>query len=676
MSLPSGARVSRALGAVATALALTTTLFLGACGKKSNSVTGPGAGGTGTLNGKVTLVASAGSPVAGATVTASSGAATATDAGGQFALTIPAGQDVRVDVTKAGFTLNQMHVRLSSHESRVVSVGLMAAGNTATVQVASGGSVTDPTSAAKITLPANFVTATGPVSVSITGLDPTTDQISALPGGLEAVDGTGATKYLKPVSFAEYTVRDAAGHVLPYNTAASAGANIELPIPASLRGQPGYANGDPIECYVYDPADGKWKTPVPGVIGPSSVDGQPAIKATIFHLSWYGGAPATSDVACVSGTVRDSIGNPVAGASVEAFQGAKGTTDASGHFQIEAAAHSQVRVVASRLVGNVFQSATDTVQTAGAGDACASANLVMKSEHPSFDVTATMLALPGAPDPGYSVSVQIMLGTPETAVPVEGAVVEVGTGGTFTTIPESGSGSYDLFSFSGPSPLFPLVAGAPYTLRLDYNHDGIVDATGLVHMAGIPVVVTPDSGSVQPRSFTANWTDDGTGSPGYIPLYIGINGGGEGNPGATASIFITTATSKTIGSGVTDPTTYLPDPPLVAGPYQLSLLNFVGPLVGGALPNLPSTPNVSGPGTTGIFNAYSISDAVPYTSTGAALAARNTSAPIAAAARARAAKAVDATIERLLGKRFAPSTILARASRASRSGRMASHVRR
>ena len=69
---------------------------------------------TGSLSGKVTIVASAGSPVAGATVTASSGAATTTDASGQFTLTLPSGTDVRVDVTKTGFTLNQLHVQLAA----------------------------------------------------------------------------------------------------------------------------------------------------------------------------------------------------------------------------------------------------------------------------------------------------------------------------------------------------------------------------------------------------------------------------------------------------------------------------------------------------------------------------------------------------------------------------------
>ena len=83
-----------------------------------------------------------------------------------------------------------------------------------------------------------------------------------------------------------------------------ANASIELPIPASLRGKAGYKTGDPIECYLYDPTDGKWKTPVAGVVGPSSVGGFPAIKATIFHLSWYGGAPALNQRSCISGYVK------------------------------------------------------------------------------------------------------------------------------------------------------------------------------------------------------------------------------------------------------------------------------------------------------------------------------------------------------------------------------------
>jgi hypothetical protein len=669
--------MSRKLGwyvLAAGTLVLVAGLFLGACGKKASKVGGPGGGGgggTGLLSGRLTLAASAGTPVAGATITTSTGATTTTNADGLFSLTLPAGQDVRIDATKANYTLNQVHVKLTSNENRTLTVGLMAAGNTEAVPVGAGGSVTDPSSNALITLPANFVTASGPVTVTITGLDPTTDQIAALPGGLQAVDGTGATKYLKPVSFAEYTARDASGNVLPFNSAASSGANIELPIPASLRGQPGYANGDPIECYVYDPADGKWKTPVPGVIGPSSVDGQPAIKATIFHLSWYGGAPASSDVACVQGSVRDSLGAPVAGATVEAFQGERGTTDAAGNFQLQAAANGQVRVVASRLVNGVFQSATDTVQTAGIGAPCVVSNLVMRSRQPSYDVMASMWATPPATgtDNVYFVQVDIELGVEGEGVPVDGATVEIGTGGTFVTVPGFGGGAYGIYSGTPGFETFVLDPGALYTLRLDYNHDGTPEATGQVRMAGLPVIDVPEAASVQPRTYTASWTDPGASQAGYNPVYFGFNSGSDDVTAPTSSFFLTTEDSRVIGSGITDPAYYFPDPMLASGPYQFSLMTLVGPLVGGGIPSLPTTPNIAGPGTSGYFNAYSINNAVDYTSTGAALAARHAHAPIAAAVKLRGARATEALIERYLGSRYTRSHMLEQVARAKRGGR-------
>ena len=61
--------------------------------------------------------------------------------------------------------------------------------------------------------------------------------------------------------------------------------------PYSLRALPGAPVAAPLEWS--EARNVVWKTPVPGVIGPSSVNGEPAIKATIFHLSWYGGAPAS-----------------------------------------------------------------------------------------------------------------------------------------------------------------------------------------------------------------------------------------------------------------------------------------------------------------------------------------------------------------------------------------------
>ncbi len=656
------------------ALGLSAALFMGACGGKKSS-TAPG-GSTGTLSGMVTLAGSAGSPVIGAIVTSTSGATTVTNAGGQFTLTLPSAQDVRVDVSKPGYTLNQLHVRLNTNEARTVALGLLAAGNTAAVVVASGGSVTDPASSAKIVLPPGFVTATGPVTVTITGLDPTTDQIQALPGGLQAVDGTGATKYLKPVSFAEYTVKDAAGNVLQFNSAASAGANIELPIPASLVGQPGYANGDPIECYVYDPADGKWKTPVPGVIGASSVNGQPAIKATIFHLSWYGGAPATSDIACVHGTVRDSLGNPLAGVSVEAFQGDRGTTDAAGNYQLSAAAHSKVRVVATRIVGTSFQTSADTVLTGGASDPCTLANLVLHSRRPSYQVMGSVSDILDNTTPTAFVDVQISIGVDGTGDPVSGATVKIGTGGTFVTVPEisPGSGYYALMGGSSGDPAFTLVPGAAYTLQLDYDHDGTVDATGQVRMAGIPVITTPAENSVQKRSFTAAWTDPGTGVSGFVPLYFGINAGLDSL--GSFSMFMTSQLSKTIGSGVTDPVVGLPDAPLTAGAYELNLMSLSGPFAGGSgLPSVPTSPNVSGAGTTGYFYSFASATTVDYSSSGSALLATRGVATARPGAQPLSARALATMVDRRLKLRVPMVRVLEHFEQAKHASRFATHVR-
>lgn len=350
------------------------------CSKSSNTLSSDKGGGTGTtttkatLNGVVKDASTTGSPVlVGATVQAVGDSISATtDANGFFSLSLQAKVTKTVNVTMAGYSLNQLVVTLDTGSTKTVSLSLMKSGSTKTVSVSSGGSVTDSKSNAVITLPSNFVTTSGNVSVTVTGLDPTTEQIRALPGGLNAVDTKGNTIYLQPVSFAEYTVKDAAGNVLQFNTSASSGANIELPIPASLRGKPGYKNGDPIECYLYDPSDGKWKTPVGGKIGPSSVDGSPAIKATIFHLSWYGGAPAVNQRSCISGYVRNADGTPAKGADVEAYPGGTTSTDATGFYNVDAAPSSNVRVVATVVSGATIRSAEGVVYTGAAADSCTS----------------------------------------------------------------------------------------------------------------------------------------------------------------------------------------------------------------------------------------------------------------------------------------------------------------
>ncbi len=598
-------------------IATGVSLWTMSCSKSDNGqnpVTPPST--TATVAGVVTDAGTAGNPpIANATVSTSSSNSTTTNANGAFSLTVPAGTSVTLSVTKSGYSLNQVVLTVAGGTTKQLSVNLLTVGTTKSISTSGGGSVTDPTSNAKLQLPPNFVTTAGNVSVSITGLDPTTDQIKALPGGLDAVDANGNPVYLQPVSFAEYTVRDSAGNVLQFNPSASSGANIELPIPASLRGKPGYRNGDPIECYLYDPTDGKWKTPVPGVVGASSVDGNPAIKATIFHLSWYGGAPATNKRACITGYVKNDNGTPAAGVDVEAFAGGRTTTNSQGFYQVDAAPNSSVRVVATLVQGTTIRTGEVLVYTQGASDTCLAAP----------DITL------GAPQPGRFVvnaylfkgieansSVQFALADIQietaggTKSAWDSAIVTVGTGSqSYTLTPYSG-GIYELIGGIGAGANLSLDPGKSYFITIDFDRNGTVDANGQITMVGgIAITAPPDSSTVG-KTFTAAWQDSGSAVPGYSANYfVSISGD------SASRVFLTTATSKVIGDGTTDSSIYgypQPNAPLPPGNYSFSLWGLNGPA--GFLTIGTPQPNINGQGVEGFYYSYSIAQPVYFTSTG------------------------------------------------------------
>src|SRR6266850_3785552 len=424
--IPSRPTASVLLSLFALLLVPFLLFVLPGCGGKN--ATAPSTAATATVSGLVRDAVS-GTPIQGASVKASSGASGTSGADGRFTINVGSDQRVRIDVTRTDYSLNQAVVQLARNQTQTLTLNLIPAGTTTSVDVTAGGKVTDASSNATLSLPAEFVAASGSVNVRVTGLDPTTNEVKALPGGLDAIDANGNAVYLKPVSFAEYTVTDGAGNVLQFNPSASSGANIELPIPASLQGKPGYQNGDPIECYVYDTADGKWKTPVAGIIGPSSVDGQTAIKATIFHLSWYGGAPAAGQAGCVQGTVMVD-GSPAANVDVEAFPGSSTRTDAQGHYQVQAALNSTVTVDATQVSGSQFRIAEGTVNVGAA--VCATLDLSLgAATEGEYQATGYLYhlgqTLPSAIDAAAS---EITVNVQGSPISVTGAIVEIGTDGT------------------------------------------------------------------------------------------------------------------------------------------------------------------------------------------------------------------------------------------------------
>jgi hypothetical protein len=601
-------------------------MWLSSCSKSNPATPPPGDGnpppngsGTATVNGVVKDASATGSPaLSGATVkVVGDSTSVTTGANGFFTLSVAGKVNKTISVTKDGYSLNQVVVNLDTNTTKSITVSLLQSGSTKSVSVSSGGSVTDTKSNAILKLPSNFVTASGNVNVTVTGLDPTSGQIRALPGGLDAIDANGNKKYLQPVSFAEYTVKDANGNILQFNTSASSGANIELPIPASLRGKPGYKTGDPIECYLYDPTDGKWKTPVPGVIGPSSVDGSPAIKATIFHLSWYGGAPALNQRSCISGYVKNNNGTPAVGADVEAFPGGTGTTDATGFYDVDAAPSSNVRIVATVVLGSTISSAEGVVYTGASSDSCSKApDLTLGlPQLGNFKVDATLYKIGSSGSFfDYAFATITFKTTSGASKNWDSADVKIGYGNQFTTLPlqGQGSGSYMLYTGMPGAGNFSLAPGQQYEIRIDFDKNGTIDANGTVRMVGSTRVTNPTAGATVGKTFTAAWKDTGSSVSGYSANYwLTVNGD------SAYRYFLTTTTSKVIGDGSIDSTFYgyaQKNDPLPAGSYTMSLWSFNGPA--GFFSQAAPLPNINGQNVEGYFYSYYLGESVSFNSSG------------------------------------------------------------
>lgn len=592
-------------------------IWISGCATKSTNPVSPGNNGNTVVNGVVYDASTSGSSaISGATVQVSgSSTSKTTDANGMFSVSLTPGVSQTITITKSGYSTNSVVFNLASGSTKNITVNLLQSGTTQTVSVSSGGAVTDTKSNARLSLPAGFVSTSGNVSVTVTGLDPTSDQVRALPGGLQAVDANNNIKYLQPVSFAEYVVKDANGNVLQFNQSASSGANIELPIPESLRGKPGYENGDPIECYVFDPTDGKWKTPVPGIVGPSSVDGSPAIKATIFHLSWYGGAPALNQRACIKGYVKNSNGSPAVGANVEAYPGGSGTTDATGFFDIDAAPSSNIRVVASVLSGSLISSAEIVVYTGSSTDSCYVApDLTLGlPQQGTFDVDATLFKLGAGASTFDYASADIKLTTPlGTSSNYDGADVRIGYGSQFTSVPSAGSGSYLVYTGAQNAGNFSLAPGQQYEITIDFDKNGTIDATGYVRMVGVSSIIYPADSATVPNHFTATWSDNGTNVAGYSADYwLTIVGD------SAARYYVTTNTSKVVGDRSVDSSFYgyyLTNDPLPAGQYDMSVWSFNGPA--GFLTVGQPLPNINGQNVSGYFYSYYFGQSVTFNSSG------------------------------------------------------------
>ena len=605
---------------------LSGLMLLAACSSSSNPPGNNGnpdsgtSGGSGVVTGVVTDIGT-GARVSGATVSGG-GKSTTTDAQGGFSLNGLASGAVELSISKTGYAPGYANAKAGSSADSVY-VQLKAEGTPQSYSVGSATTLSQSTANgpyAVILQPNSVDTTDSSITVSITPLDPTTEA-AALPGSLVA--GGASSSLLLPVTFAEFTLRDSTGRRL--NLKPSASAQVELPIPATLRST--YPLNSKIHCYAYDSTTGKWEDFVDGTVQTSSVDGTtPVLAASIRHFSWYGGAPEGNDcvdmyVSVVSAVDGKALGN----ARVEATPGTVAYTDASGSavvrstigstgstytayqtgFDVDGsltgipgAKYIEFGKVTEDLVGLVTKPCTSAVAgpTSGFGSAAQPIQIklgVVKNF--LYQATAILSASGGT----ASVVAIVEQGVPgpdgqlENPVPTSGAKISLAEsgGGTPVMLTEISAGS----GYYASPANFTITAGKSYVVAIDADGNGSIDGSGTASAVGDLAFTNPTDGETVPGTgLVATWTDSAAGGAGYSAIYY-------------LSITGTNGTFVYVGSERQAPVSNLlvgPGTPLPAGDYTAQVSGWSGgfTLVGGSI---GTATNINGAGVTGTFYSTS-----------------------------------------------------------------------
>jgi hypothetical protein len=311
---------------------------------------GAGAGGN-SSSAVVTgaVVDTSGAPLAGVTVTAA-GLTGVTAADGTATLALPSGGTTVVVFSKAGYVDGCQAVAATVGQTSYVEVAMMAQSASQPLDATNGGTVSGP-GGSSLTAPAGaFVDAsgnavTGLVDVALTPLDPTNPaQLAAYPGDLMARRLDSSIAVLHSYGVLDIDVRQN-GAKLQVAT----GKTLTASIPGAAKGALPAAS----TLWSFDETTGLWKEESATALQ----TGSNLYTATLPHLSIWNidDAVLAGYAGCISGTVVDAHGTPVAGATVEAVDSAQGgldsagSTDVFGHYCLITFPGAQTEVVASKL---------------------------------------------------------------------------------------------------------------------------------------------------------------------------------------------------------------------------------------------------------------------------------------------------------------------------------------
>lgn len=376
--------------AIAGAAMLIVTLALVAgCGDSSSvSETSPG-----TVVGQVVSFATS-APVSGATVKTTSSTST-TAAEGKFSVSAPAGDRTLVRVEATGFAEAFPVVRVTSGQTANLGVKLVPIAATETVSVAAGGTVSVPNSTARVVIPANSLvpqgggTSAGPVTVSLTPLNPAVDT-GLMPGGFNGIAvGGGSAQLIESFGVLLIDIRDSAG--TRYNLAQGKTATIRIPLGTQSANSPAT-----IPLWFFDETAGVWREEGTATLQGTGSDRY--YEGDITRVTYWN-ADQILETIVVNGCVKDANSQPVGNVAVQTkginYTGtASDVTAADGTFSVPMRKNSQANLSVVEFDPQTFAlvAASNIVQVGPSAADINLPNCLVKQPGP---LTITTTALPG-----------------------------------------------------------------------------------------------------------------------------------------------------------------------------------------------------------------------------------------------------------------------------------------
>ena len=330
----------------------------------------------GPVHGKVSgLVTSIdGSPLSGVNVSAQDVSAVTSEDGTYTLLDMDPGENIVVQFSKEGYARNYTTATLHSWETAASNASLIEADGFVTIDSTTSSNV--EVFGTKIRFSENsFFNSdgsqyTGEVTVQVTHVDPSTQEVWGAPTDLTAIGhstpGDGRAKDVSNVSqlvsygMVDVALFDTDGQEL--NISADTPAFLDIPITnGDLPEVYQLSPGDTQASWSFDPQVGRWTEEGVGTI--VEEDGVVSFQFEASHFSWWncdqGFVPS-----CASGRILDITGFPVRGAEVtcdgaQSFSTA--TTDDEGYFVCSVLVGDEVTFTATTVVDSRLWS-QETVQ--------------------------------------------------------------------------------------------------------------------------------------------------------------------------------------------------------------------------------------------------------------------------------------------------------------------------